>query len=146
MRWEHLRTTGGPALAKVLLADERVAQLARLSLAMNQPHVHAAVLVSSVLLRVQSEAMGPWGGYEARCPGIAARWTQRCLGSLHIRLARRKHGPHGSLLVRTCACAGASPHTAAPCTQWRRCSVTRAPVRSFSTSQAPRSSKLSAAW
>ena len=61
MRAEHLRATGGPALAKVLLTDEWVAQLAKLSLAMNQPHVHAAVLVSSVfLLRVQSEAMhGP---------------------------------------------------------------------------------------
>ena len=59
MRAEHLRTTGGPAVAKVLLTDEWVAQRARLSLAMNQPHVHAAVLVSSIfLLRVQSEAMG----------------------------------------------------------------------------------------
>ena len=59
MRSEHLRATGGPALTKVLLTDECVAQLAKLSLAMNQPHVHAAILVSSIfLLRVQSEAMG----------------------------------------------------------------------------------------
>ena len=43
----------------------------------------------------------------------SAVWIESCEGgldSLHIRLARRKHRPQGSLLVRTCACAGASPH------------------------------------
>ena len=99
MRAEHLRTTGGPALAKVLLTDEWVAQLARLSLAMNQPHVHAAVLVSSVfLLRVQSEAMGLEVGMKRDAqtlpPGRhSAVWIESCEGgldSLHIRLARRK--------------------------------------------------------
>ena len=119
MRAEHLRTTGGPALAKVLLTDEWVAQLARLSLAMNQPHLHAVVLVSSVfLLRVQSEAMGLEVGMKRDAQTLPpgrhrAVWIESCEGgldSLHIRLARRKHRPQGSLLVRTCACAGASPH------------------------------------
>ena len=122
MRAEHLRATGGPALAKVLLTDEWVAQLARLSLAMNQTHVHAAVLVSSVfLLRVQSEAMGLEVGMKRDAqilpPGRhSAVWIESCEGgfdSLHIRLARRKHRPQGSLLVRTCTCAEASPHCCA---------------------------------
>ena len=121
MRAEHLRTTGGPALAKVLLTDEWVAQLARLSLAMNKPHVHAAVLVSSVfLLRVQSKAVGLEVGMKRDAqtlpPGRhSAVWIESCEGgldSLHIRLARRKHRPQGSLPVRTCACAGASLHCA----------------------------------
>ena len=121
MRAEHLRATGGPALAKVLLTDEW-AQLAKLSLAMNQPHVHAAVLVSSVfLLRVQSEAMGLEVGMKRDAqilpPGRhSAVWIESCergFDSLHIRLARRKHRPQGSLLVRTCACAGTSPRCCA---------------------------------
>ena len=89
---------------------------------MNQPHVHAAVLVSSVfLLRVQSEAMGLEVGMKRDAqvlpPGRhSAVWIESCEGgldSLHIRLARRKHRLQGSLLVRTCACAGASPHCCA---------------------------------
>ena len=43
----------------------------------------------------------------------SAVWIESCEGgfdSLNIRLARRKHRPQGSLLVRTCACARASPH------------------------------------
>ena len=136
MRAEHLRTTGGPALAKVLLTDEWVAQLARLSLAMNQKHVHAAVLVSSVfLLRVQSEVMGLEVGMKRDAqllpPGRhSAVWIESCEGgfeSLHIRLARRKHRPQGSLLVRTCACAGASPH----CCAVHAVPQTKAPVRNF---------------
>ena len=103
MRAEHLRTTGGPALVNVLLTDDWVAKLARLSLAMNQPHVHAAVLVSSVfLLRVQSEAMGLEVGMKRDAqvlpPGRrSAVWIESCKGgldSLHIRLARRKNRPH----------------------------------------------------
>ena len=82
---------------------------------MNQPHVHAAVLVSSVfLLRVQSEATGLEVGMKRDAPDRhSAVWIESCEGgldSLHIRLARRKHRPQGSRLVRTCACAGASPH------------------------------------
>ena len=122
MRVEHLRTTGGPAIAKVLLTVEWVAQLARLSVAMNQPHVHAAVLVSSVfLLRVQSETMNLEVGMKSDAqtlpPGRhSAVWIETCEGgadSLHIMLARRKHRPQGSPLVRACACAGAAPHCCA---------------------------------
>ena len=89
---------------------------------MNQPHVHAAVLVSSTfLLRVQSEAMGLEVGMKRDAQVLppcrqSAVWIESCEGgldSLHIRLARRKHRPQGSLLVRTCACAGASPHCCA---------------------------------
>ena len=121
LRAEHLRTTGGPALVKVLLTDGWVAQLARLSLAMNKPHVHAAVLVSSIfLLRVQSEAMGLEVGVKRDAqvlpPGRhSAVWIEsnKGLDSLHIKLVRRKHRPQGSLLVRTCACTEASPHCCA---------------------------------
>ena len=86
---------------------------------MNQPHVHAAVLVSSVfILRVQSEAtvleVGMKRDAQTSPPDRhGAVWIESCEGgldSLHIRLARRKHRPQGSRLVRTCACARASPH------------------------------------
>ena len=46
----------------------------------------------------------------------SAFWKESCEGGLdflHIWLARRKHRPQGSLVVRTCACAGASPHCCA---------------------------------
>ena len=116
-RVEHLRTTGGPSIAKVLLTDEWVAQLARLSVAMNQPQVHAAVLVSSVfLLRVQSETKNLGVGMKSDAETFpqsrhCAVWIESCEGeaaSLHIKLARRKNRPQGSLLMRACACAGAA--------------------------------------
>ena len=150
MRAEHLRAAGGPALAKVLLTDEWVAQLARLSLAMNQPHVHAAVLVSSVfLLRVQGEAMGLEVGMK-RDPRCCRQVDTALSGLSHAKeaLTPSTSGcPEGNTDPKAaCWCVLASaperPRTSAPCTQ---CSVTRAPVRPFSTSQAPRSSTLSAA-
>ena len=122
------------ALTKVLLTDEWVAQLARLSLAMNQPHVHAAVLVSSVfLLRV-----GPWALKRVRSamPKSCRQVDTVLSGLSHVKEDLNPYTsgwPEGSTDHKAAywyVLAPAQEHhyTVAPCTRWRRCSVTRVPV------------------
>ena len=78
--------------------------------------VHVAILISSsFLLRVQSETVGLEVGEKCESQVLPTRrhsavWVETCQGgkdTLHIRLAKRKHSPQGSILMRRCACADA---------------------------------------
>ena len=99
-----------PKACNPLLTSALVKLLVTYFDATEVPELSVLTLISwDFLLRIQSEASGLEVGKESEATVLpdgrrSGVWAQDNL--LVVRLMRRKHRPHGSILKRRCACSG----------------------------------------
>ena len=104
-----LRMRGGQVGARLLLTENLVTQIVRLSDVIGPRGFSEAVIVAwEFLLRVQSEAVclqkgAPQDSDKLSPSRHSGLWVDNSRG-LCLRLQRRKHRPNGSFLVRGCSC------------------------------------------
>lgn len=123
-----LRMRGGQVGARLLLTENLVTQIVRLSDVIGPRGFSEAVIVAwEFLLRVQSEAVclqkgAPQDSGKLSPSRHSGLWVDNSRG-LCLRLQRRKHRPNGSFLVRGCSCreVGSTrcpPHRIGPLSGW----------------------------
>jgi len=115
-----LRRLGGTKHQQTQMTVESVKACVSLSDGLNDHQWSVGALIGwEFLLRMQSECMPLQWGSASQILDLeqgrhsAAFVDQR--GTLHIRLARRKHRPEGSTLRRDCTCGGTDGRFCAPC-------------------------------
>ena len=114
VRKRELRKFGGSKRIELMLSDSLVHSLVHLAdgLFITDGFQELCLLAWEFLLRLQSEGLPLEKGdaEEAQSSALgqhrhSAVWANRAEGMLHLRLARRKHRPRGSWLVRPCTCS-----------------------------------------